>query len=594
MKVSNSFFSIPWSYKQQALTIGFLAFIAYFNTLQHGFVLDDDVALLQNNFVQEGISGIPKIFSHGYLYGFNQKNDQSYRPMVLMQYAVIKSLFGNKAQAYHLMNILYYILACLLLFFWLNALFKHRYKGMAFWACILFTLHPVHTEVVANVKSADELLHFIFAMACLIYFLKYFDCFQKSHLALSLLFFFLALLSKESALSLLLIAPLSVYFFNEIKVVDLFKHSWTFLIVAFVYLGLRNIVLDTVTFEEQMSVINNGLAAAQTYSEQLATTFYIFSEYLKLLFFPHPLAWDYSFPHFQIVTFSHWRVFLTVITLSLAVIAAMIGIQKKSIFSFCFFFFCAAFALTSNFFILIGSTLGERFLFFPSIAWVIFLPAFLFYFINRLQLSDKVSKKLFYLFLALYSVGFLAKTIDRNQDWKSNETLFTSGAKAVPRSSRAQAALGSVYRERAEQSTQTSVRNKNFDLAILYYQKSLSLFEENANAWYNLGVTYMGMGKQQSALKAYQKAISIDPKQINAWNNLGVIYFQNGDYQQAENFFQECLKLNKNFQNAYANLGAVAHNMGRYEQARKYYLKALELNPHDQNSRKNLNQLPLN
>ena len=590
MNEINSNLKLSIATKYQYLIIGLLAFFVYANTLNNGFVLDDDVVFLKNQFVQNGVQGIPDILSHGFLYGFNQKNDQSYRPLVLINYAIFHSILGNNAKAFHLLNVLYFIICCLLLFYWLSQI--SELSIIAFWASLLFALHPIHTEVVANIKGTDELLHFIFAMLTLIYFWKYAQRGEAKQIYLALLFFGLALLCKEIALTLLFIAPISLYFFKEENIASIAKRSWPLAIVVVAYFLVRNAILDTVAFEEQMKVINNGIAAANSYPEQLATTIFIFSEYIKLLFFPHPLAWDYSYPHFPIVGFNHWRVFATVITFSLALIGAIKGLKRGNVYSFLFFFFCASFALTSNFIILIGSTLGERFLFFPSIAFVIFIPMIVNKAGDSFNLKTKQSKLFVIAILGIISILFFLKTIDRNKDWESNSTLFAAGVKATPNNSRAQAAMGSVYREIAEQNSNPQLKQKNFKLAATHYKMSVELLHDNSNAWYNLGVTYMGMGNTAMAKQAFEETIQLEPSYLNALNNLGVLYFNEKDFSQAESYFKRCLEFNVNFQNAYANLGAVYHNQGQYEMARQFYQKALELNPADLNVQQNLQKLP--
>src|ERR1039457_4932757 len=92
------------------------AFLLYANTLNHGYVLDDDVVYLKNKDVQAGISGIPSILHHSFIYGFTGHNDQSYRPVVLVIYAVEKQFFGNNPHTGHFINILLFALSCVLLF----------------------------------------------------------------------------------------------------------------------------------------------------------------------------------------------------------------------------------------------------------------------------------------------------------------------------------------------------------------------------------------------------------------------------------------------------------------------------------------------
>jgi hypothetical protein len=581
-------FRIRWLY----LMIFTIAVMIYSNTFKHGFVLDDDVVVVKNQFVQEGIRGIPDIFSHGFLYGFNQRNDQSYRPIVLLSFAIDRSLFGNDPVVMHIFNVLLYALVCCLLFRFLLQIFRAEHFWLSFWAALLFTLHPIHTEVVANIKGRDELLHAFFMLVTLIWILDYYDHDNKVKLVLALLSFFLALMSKEMAVTLLGILPITLRFFRVIGARDIAKVTAMLFGVFFLYLAIRNTVLDTITFDERMSIINNSIAAATTYGEQLATTFYILGKYILLLVFPHPLAWDYSFPHFPIVGLDHPIVIFIMVTFLFCLIASIRGVKTKNIFAYCFIFFVLSFSVVSNFFILIGSTMGERFLFFPSIAFCILIVHAVKKGFSLIWNSPVKRQLISQIFFSLLLIGYAIKTYSRNFDWESNYTLFHAGAEATPENSRAISALGTIYREEGENSVNPQVKISSFEKAVKAYKRSVELYEENTDAWYNLGVTYMNMNDQEGARQAFEKTLELHPNHLNALNNLGVIHFKNRNYIEAEKLFQASLRVNLNFQNGYANLGAVYHNLGQYDKARRYYTKALQLNPADQSTRANMQQLP--
>jgi len=86
---------------------------------------------------------------------------------------------------------------------------------IAFMASLLFACHPIHTEVVANIKSRDEILAFLFCMLALDHYLKWLD--NRNWMSASLLgiFMFLAMGSKESAITFLAILPLAGWFFKK-------------------------------------------------------------------------------------------------------------------------------------------------------------------------------------------------------------------------------------------------------------------------------------------------------------------------------------------------------------------------------------------
>src|SRR5438132_954851 len=66
---------------------------------------------------------------------------------------------------------------------------------------LLYLSHPVHTEVVANIKSRDEILAFFFAVVCLYLLIRHSESKSRLSLAASVLAFFAALLAKESIIT---------------------------------------------------------------------------------------------------------------------------------------------------------------------------------------------------------------------------------------------------------------------------------------------------------------------------------------------------------------------------------------------------------
>ena len=86
---------------------------------------------------------------------------------------------------------------------------------MAFIAALLFAVHPLHTEVVANIKSSDEMLSFLFAFLAMNVFLKYSQSGKITQLLVGGLCIFLAYLSKETVITFLVIIPLVFFFYRS-------------------------------------------------------------------------------------------------------------------------------------------------------------------------------------------------------------------------------------------------------------------------------------------------------------------------------------------------------------------------------------------
>src|SRR5437763_10601967 len=123
-----------------------LAIVIYVNTCNFTYTMDDDVYITQHHSVQKGLKGIGEIFSHGSLYGFNQVGgNQPYRPITLLSFALEKEFGKNSAPARHVINVLLYALTAIFLYQFLLLLFGEKRYMIAFFASILFIVHPVHT-----------------------------------------------------------------------------------------------------------------------------------------------------------------------------------------------------------------------------------------------------------------------------------------------------------------------------------------------------------------------------------------------------------------------------------------------------------------
>ena len=108
------------NFKIQILLVALLCFVAYGNTFKHSFVLDDQSAIVSNSFVKKGLSGIPDIWTHSYMYGYSKQNDETYRPIPTTLFAVCYQVFGENATPYHVIQVFLYMLLCILVLFYLK------------------------------------------------------------------------------------------------------------------------------------------------------------------------------------------------------------------------------------------------------------------------------------------------------------------------------------------------------------------------------------------------------------------------------------------------------------------------------------------
>src|SRR5262245_33936908 len=144
-----------------ALLIFSFSFVLYASSISFDFVLDDEASVKENTLVQQGISAIPTLLKTDSWHGAEMGvKIPIYRPGSFVMFAVIWQFFPDSPHVYHFVNVLLYAVTCALLFLLLRKLFSKQSILFPFAVALLYAAHPIHTEVVSNIKSADEILCF--------------------------------------------------------------------------------------------------------------------------------------------------------------------------------------------------------------------------------------------------------------------------------------------------------------------------------------------------------------------------------------------------------------------------------------------------
>jgi Tfp pilus assembly protein PilF len=567
---------IPWG---MCLLIFAAAFLLYANTLGFGYALDDDIYTRRNQFVQQGLSALPSLFAQGSLAGFGIANDSNYRPLTLLNFALETGLFGLDPHANHFFNVLFFAVTCVLIYLLLRKLLRGFHPAAAVMAALLFAFHPVHTEVVANIKSRDEILGLLFGLISWHCILLHHESGQRGYLVASAAAFFAAALCKENSLMLGPAIPLVLYFCSNASPRKILQSSAPHLALMLVYLLIRKMALGSVTINGEIGAMNNSLMAATNEADRMATAFFMLGKYLVLLFFPHPLSWDYSYNQIPIRSFGSAAVLLSVLVYIGLGIYAVVRFPRKDVFAFCIIFYFLTMFLVSNLIVRIGSSFAERFLYLPSLAFCTALAALMFSPFRTEGGTVRPSQiRLACGLLAVCLALFGLRLVMRNRDWKDNYSLFAAGLKVSPNSARAHLSMGSEYRARGEGGLNPEERTSWFKMAVDEYQKAIAIYARDAETHYNLGVSYYGLGENQKAASAYEETLKLNPCYAMALNNSGVIAFREKDYEKALSFFNRIIKCNPDFDDAYANIGAVYELRGERERALAYYDEVIKRN----------------
>ena len=558
----------------------------YGKTAAYDFTLDDGIVISKNINVQKGITAIPAIFGHTTYYGSDLGyTDKTYRPLSLSSYAAEISLFGLNPGIHHLVNLIFYAMICILLYHILSLyVFKNFNKYIIALIIILFAIHPVHTEVVCNIKSRDEILcflTFILSLLCLFRAFKIDN--QKNkflNLSLSSVLFFISLFTKETAVTFIFLFPLFMYFFvnfdlkKDKKILIYYFASLIFFLLL--YLLIRGLVLSGIKAMEVNSY-NNALLEFGIF-DRICMTMYIMLLYIKLLFIPYPLSWDYSYGHFQMDSSIIILGIFSVIIYSGLLIYALLKLRQKEILSFCILFYLTTMALVSNVFIAIASTMGERFLFIPSLAFCIFLVIFAgrILKINFNQFKFKRNP----IFITIFSVIIIFFVIDsysRASDWKDNLTLMTQ---EIKHSKSLRTKL--VYITQKNDSIKVMKQNKaEYESLINDIDKFIIEFPEKpekAKLWFWKAQLNANINNNKQAIEDFQKVLLYDKQDILAYNNIGSLKIKEGMPESAITYFNNSLLINNQNPDTYLSRGNAYMSINKLNEALADLNKAISLN----------------
>lgn len=495
--------------------------VVYLNALANGFAFDDVFIVQQNSRVHD-LTDSGAIWLRPYWPMFGSELGL-WRPFVIFFYAVQWAIAGDRAWFFHLISILLHAGVSVLVFLLLRRL-TSTLAG-AFAGGLLFAVHPVHTEVVANVVGQAELIAAATVLgACLIHDARpdgpEVGWYRRGALVL---LFVLGILTKESAI----ILPALLILVDvgrgrvDLNAAGLRRYATAmamplFLMTAaaFAYFSVRVGVLGSIGGVD--AAPNLGFLREE---HRMLVAFRGWIEYFRLLVFPADLSADYS-PGVILPVYG-WTPMVALGALILAGTALLALLTPVSPAAG----LPAAWLLitmlpTSNLLMPIGVVVAERLLYTPSIALSIAIA-----FAIRHALHGELparSKRLATAFGIVILVAMGVRTWIRNPDWKSTEAVLAALSRDHPESYRSQWHNAS----RAILAGQPEIGEGYMRLAHRIWPHDPELLNE-------LAFMYVGKGQFDSAAAFVERAREITPWLPRTHGILAQAYIGQGRFEEA-------------------------------------------------------------
>jgi tetratricopeptide (TPR) repeat protein len=596
--------NIPDLFRNTWLQSGIIfavAFLLYTNTLTHGFVLDDAIVITDNMFTQQGIKGISGILSNDTFFGFFKVEGKDalvsggrYRPMTLVVFAMVYQLVGASPFVFHLLTVLLFAGTCVVFYRTLLLLLggpgNDRAWLVSLLAAVLFTVHPIHTEVVANIKGCDEIVTMLGSLGALYLTFRSYDSGKLIWGVLAGISFFIACLAKENAAAFVALSPLALWFFRDKTSADkksILASSMPIFAAFAAFFVLRGSILHWRFGGVPMELMNNpfvkiegGKWVLYDPAEKLATIFFTLWKYLQLLVVPHPLTHDYYPRQIGLMTFSNPLSLLSLGLYGWMVWYALRGIGRRNPIAFGIWLYLLPLSIVSNLVFPIGTNMGERFAFMPSLGFCVVAAILL---VNLFTKNKNIALAISGLAVVLFSV----KTITRNPVWASNEKLFFTDAKTSINSAKLQNACGGALFDKARMQTDPEKQKEFCREAIPYSTQAIKIHPNYRDAFIIRGGCNFILGNFDAAIFDYREAVRLAPEKLDLKASLALALRDGGKFQgerqgnlaKAATYLAESWQYNSKDAETARLLGVSNGMMGKNTDAIMWFSKAVDLSP---------------
>src|SRR5215467_2233044 len=581
-----------------------LSFLLYANTLLNGFVSDDHQQIEGNPYAHS-FRYVGKIFTTTvWSFQGHEGRTNYYRPLMTFGYVLSDKLFQTYPFGFHLVNL---FLHCLVV--WLVFRLSRQFladERIAFLAALLFAFHPIHSEAVAWIAAVTELQLAVFFLLA---FLLYLRCCEPGAKPLTYLLawasFLLALLAKEQAVTLPLLAALYEHFYRadrkETSLLTKVRRYGGLWVLAGTYALFRVLVLAGFAPVVQRPDL--------TPRELVLSGLVLVAQYAAKLVWPHPLL---TFYLFEKTSLQGPAVVLATAVVAISV-ASFVALWKYARpYSFWLLWMGITLAPVLNVRWMAASAFAERYLYLPSVGFSILLAGgavWLWQAARHLRMFRAAAWSAAMVVLGASAVSI----VQRNRQWHDDETLIARDLAIEPHASYLRANIGAIEWSRHHKVEaieqwklalldkpdnaialcnlgMAMVDAKNWQEAEEYLKKAIALRPRFASPHVYWGDLYLAREQFVPAEAEYRRAVEISPLNTEARNRLGSFYQKQGRKSEAEEQFRASAEAQATVE-AWNGLGDVLSAQGRQGEAAAAWAKVTELMPFDEHARLELGQV---
>jgi len=531
-----------------------LVFGIYANGFNAGFV-SDDINWIPKN---------PNIGNISMLLGWPPN-----RPLAFFILFLAHAVGGLNPIIYRLPNVFMHAGCAVAIFILINIMINRK---TAIFTSLIFAVHPILVESVTWIAGGSQAgLGLTFLLSFITYILS------KKHkklYILSFIFFLMSMLFSEKAVSLILIFPLYEMAFGSLR------KNWGW--IPYICLGMGGAALLFWQLGGRISGLQTYNYVQPGFDNPLIKIPMSVSEYLRLIFWPNNLS--LYRPDLSISWLEYYiRLGVTLLPLIIAGIAywrPIFGKFSRHFFFWPLFFFIALLPTLTP--LRFASSVAERYVYLGSLGIFVLIGILLSY------LSEKVkSKSLLYFVFAVIIIALSVRTIVRNQDWQSEDTLWIASAKVAPNNPNVLLNLADMY-----------TRHEEYQKAIDALTEAIQIKPNYGDAYNNIAnaqVLLYNQNKNQELVKEaisnYLSAVKYNPLLWQSYQSLGYVYYDLKMYDKAVEYLDQAIRINSSNTALQYNLGLVYLNSGQNDKAKVIFSNILKVDPTNQDAANALKQI---
>ncbi len=578
------------------LSITVVVFISYSSVLNNDFSLDDHYyySQVENVKTWADISTAVK----------QKFSIVDYRPVTTFTFA-IEQLISNEVpnpRIGHFINIILYILNCFQIFLLIEKFpVSEKKKYISILATLLFATLPVHTSMVANIKSRDGLLSFLWGMIYLNLFIRVLtknESFFKKILWISLavLSITAGVYSKLDAFNFLIITPLLFIIFNKsinLKILlrILFISAITFKVTIFLFEFWSESKLKAIEYSNSQEssdpvlFTENPIIAYENWSDKISFSIQTIFEYVKMVFSPSGHYYYFGYDMLPLLPLSHPIIWIKIAILTIIALSALFVFRKNTLYSFSVIFFFSSLIYCSNLITPVSGIIADRYVYIASLGACIAVAILLNFILtisikkfSRFNLSLK-KEPIYFIFPALLiMLIYLPYNYQRSKDWKSLFSIFEADLiKISSKSYEANRIAVKNYVETAIDTDDPQLREEYFKKGLTYGINATKIYDDGQYVQDGIIMSLYGLNDFNGAVAFSRKVIAkFDTTEIG-WRILTEYYYNNKYLDSAAFGYRKLIDILPNDPNLYLFYVTTLQKNHETEKAFQY-LDSLEKN----------------